>query len=540
MADVSHEGSGSRSGCAVFVGVAFIAIGGLVLAHNLLLMAGVASYTFVTQALRWFGTLWPVVFIVWGAYKVWSRSRDGGRTTVSWGEVALLVCLLVLGLAASGGKRLLDHRSVHVSADELADVLGPEFLGPSHVFVREETLELSEVESLHVSAQRGSVTVLGTDEEQLRLVVRKRVHDPVEAEAERKADRLRVSLGSSGGVARVEVEESEASRGVVADLEIRVPRRLEATVASRRGPIRVTGLSGGLDARTRYGLLEVVDVGGDVRAETSHSDLRLERIGGSVDATNRHGAVALRTVVGEVVARATNGGVLIEDASAGATIETRRGRVRVERIAGRLQVTARYGEISVEGAEADVALTANNRPVFVSGVDGSVSVEAKNSSILVRDVEGDVRVDNRYRTVLIRDVRGEAHVSGRQSAVDVDTVAGKVTVEASHEDVRVHDFGAGLEVRATHADLVADSARLGGDVVLETTYGDVTLRVAPDASATIEASLREGELESAFGPLEGPATEGETERFSGTLGGGGARVRMDSVYGDIRIERRDP
>ena len=90
-----------RSAGVIFWGLALVAIGGLMLAHNLGYPIQIWPYI-----VRW----WPALLIVWGLLKFvdYFRFRHSGdnRPLFSGGEVALLIFLIFAGSAITTAANL--------------------------------------------------------------------------------------------------------------------------------------------------------------------------------------------------------------------------------------------------------------------------------------------------------------------------------------------------------------------------------------------------------------------------------------------------
>ena len=529
-----------RSGCATVTGFLLILVGGVFLAYNLAGQFGFPPIRVVAQAVAWFGTYWPAIFILWGIVKVVNRVVRPERASVGPLEVFVLGLVLIVGLSVSGARRAMEELSIHVTLDDVAGLVGPDLLGPRHRFESESRLDAGSARSLRVTGGRGRITVTGTDDREVHVVLVKRVHDLSEDSARSAADQVTLDLAADGELTRVTVQRAEAP-SVQTDLELRVPRALTVFVENDRGNVELSALTGAARVETSYGRVDATDLSGGVDVTTSHGDIRLRRVGGDTRANNRSGGVSASGVDGDLDIRSSGGRIVVDDVAGSLHVETRNGSVGVMGVEGAVEISARYAEVSVERVGADVTIGTNNRPVFVDDVTGSVSVTGRNSNVTLRRIGRDVTVENQYRPVLVADVSGRATINARQSVVDVDGAGGPVVIESSHEDIRVTRFDASLEIRSSHADLDVAAVSLAGPVTLVTTYGDVRLALPENAGAQLTAATEDGSIESALSAVE-PEEVGSSSRreLRTTLGDGTHAVSVQTSYGDISLPKVAP
>ena len=73
-------------------------------------------------------------------------------------------------------------------------------------------------------------------------------------------------------------------------------------------------------------------------------------------------------------------------------------------------------------------------------------------------------------------------------------------------------------------------------LAFRTVNGSITLDLPPDLSAEVRANTVNGEISTDF-PL---AVTGRVSRrhVTGTIGGGGRRLDLDTVNGSVRLRRR--
>lgn len=145
-------------------------------------------------------------------------------------------------------------------------------------------------------------------------------------------------------------------------------------------------------------------------------------------------------------------------------------------------------------------------------VSGDVTGRGLRAGAEVRSVSGDVR---------LTDIVG--------ATVEAQTVSGSVELgDIRADEVTAHTVSGDVEF--------AGEIRARGDYDLKTLSGDVVLRIPRGAGAEIDGSTFSGEFSSSF-PLTVKSTSRYTrsQRVSGTIGDGSARIRVESFSGNVAI-----
>ncbi|HZE89640.1 MAG TPA: DUF4097 family beta strand repeat-containing protein [Verrucomicrobiae bacterium] len=153
-----------------------------------------------------------------------------------------------------------------------------------------------------------------------------------------------------------------------------------------------------------------------------------------------------------------------------------------------------------------------------------LKVETVSALIDVSDFEGETELQS---------VSGTVHLTGSPKTADLTTVSGSISVDSK---ARL-DEGAFKTVSGS----IEVSAELSpqGRFKFGTVSGDVTLNVPRGASADVEASSFSGRIENDFGETPkktNPYLPSSELRFQ--IGGGGARVTLQTLSGRIRIAQQ--
>jgi hypothetical protein len=531
-----NEGSPGRSGCALVLGVLLIATGVLFLAQNLF---DYRLLPLLRQGVVLFADYWPVLLVLWGVAKVYQRFAQPSRARVGVFEILVLALIVTCGLGIVAARRVLEE----VSGEKLEDIVGlgtVSLVGaPVHRFPGETRFELGGAGEVAIVNPGGAVSVQGGEGTGIEVRFTKRVHHVSETDASAVADGVELDFDASGPVAHLTVVLPEGPRGrgrVECDLDVRVPKSVSVSIENRRGRVSAFDIEGPVRIETAHDGIEAGNLTGGLKATTRHGEIRVTGLSGTVELVNRGGSIVAEDVDGDLRAETSHGQLVAEDVTGKAALENRHARIQASRIGGEVRVTAQHAEVSIESA-GSAAVANSHGSIFVRDVQGDLSVDATNAPIQARNISGNVEIDDRDEAVTLVGVRGSARVRSPLSQVTVEEVEGAVEIESSNEDVRVAAFGSSLSVRSTHAEVSASTGRLAGSVSLQTTYGDVELRLPADASLRFEGRADDGELHSNVPGLEVLEDHrGAGRTWTGALGSSTHAVTVETSYGDIHLE----
>jgi hypothetical protein len=126
----------------------------------------------------------------------------------------------------------------------------------------------------------------------------------------------------------------------------------------------------------------------------------------------------------------------------------------------------------------------------------------------------------------------------------IETVNASVTIDGVHGDVRVRAVNGPVQAKGLAADAVLDtvngsihaeftSVKAGQKITVHSVNGAVTLALPKDADVAVQAETINGSVASEL-PLQPTGTVARN-RLNGTLGGGSAALKVDTVNGGIRL-----
>ena len=347
--------------------------------------------------------------------------------------------------------------------------------------------------TLKIRTDLGSIRVLSSEEDRvrIRIVVRTRARDRQDARRMLGRVRIMARRARDGVIVTGELEERGRGRRnwLSLEFEARVPRRYNAVLQTGGGNIEIEPLDGAVN---------VVTAGGNI----------------SVDAVTRL-----------VNARTAGGNIRVGEAGADARLTTAGGMIRVGNVAGDAHLETSGGFI-VGGriGGAVVAVTAG----------GDIMLQAAGGPVQARTMGGQIHIIESGGGLEAESFGGSVLVIGSRGGIDVSTYGGSIDLMEIKGPVR-----AVTQAGRILALIEAKQAEFGPST-LQTSHGDVTVYLPEKLAFTIEAKIDGGHghrIRSDF-PLQiqgGDLRHSATVRGSGEINGGGELLTIRTVDGDIFI-----
>lgn len=196
------------------------------------------------------------------------------------------------------------------------------------------------------------------------------------------------------------------------------------------------------------------------------------------------------------------------------------GRMEVDRIRGRVDVRTSGG--SVRFAEIDGSLKGRTSggSIKASALTGSVDLQTSGGSIQVENTAG-----------------GEVQLSTSGGSIQASGLDGKAVLRTSGGGIRVRSSGPALEATTSGGSIDADlETNPAGPVFLRTSGGGISVTLPATAAVELDAATSGGSVRNEF---DTPTFAGRQRNvLRGSLGAGGAEVKLRTSGGSIQIRKR--
>jgi DUF4097 and DUF4098 domain-containing protein YvlB len=222
-------------------------------------------------------------------------------------------------------------------------------------------------------------------------------------------------------------------------------------------------------------------LGGGINVNSPHGDVHLSEITGSVQvhlANDKHDFSA-HQVTGDIIADGNCNDLTLSDT---------KGRITIN---GEI-----FGEVHLENIGGPVDIHTSVTDLQLAELTGDLTLNSDD--LRVTEAKGPVHVATHSKDVDLSQIYGDVHVEDRDGRISVEP-AGNYAVEAKNNK------------------------------------GDVELTLPPNASASVSAKTRNGDIVSDYSmPSLG---DGENKVATFQIGSGGAKVTLSTENGDVRIKK---
>ena len=454
---MTYSGTNYRRRRGGFVGgVILILLGVLLLAHN---------FRPDIPAWEWIARWWPLLLILIGVGRmieniVARRTGQQPGRLLTGGEVFLI--LLVL---CAAGIVTFGHRNpgiVNIFDDE--DVPWGEHVVETQELPAQPVKPGAEIV---IQAQRGNITINGTDESEIRVVARKSASAFDENSARESARAIDVKLVSTsrGFEVRPESRGSGSDRART-DLEIHIPKNTTVSVKTDSGDVHICDINGSVDAVDGHGSIEICNAGGDVHAEMKHGDVRILTAKGNVRLTGNGSEVEVDDVTGDAsVEGEFYGPIRARNVTRGFHFVSSHTDLSVGALPGRLELDS--GNLSMDDASGNIQLTTRDKSVVMENITGRLRIDNKRGEVTVR-----LRQAPKEDLSISEESGGIELAMPANSNFEVDAVSrsGEISNDFDDPDIKATDDGHGNKM------LRGKRGSKGPRIELRSTWGPIRLR----------------------------------------------------------------
>lgn len=234
-----------------------------------------------------------------------------------------------------------------------------------------------------------------------------------------------------------------------------------------------------------------------------------------------------------------------------------------------ITIDAGHGDITAAGLGAGLNVTAEHGDVHLDTITGPVQLHFGNDKhdFSAHEVTGDITLDE-CNDLTLSDIKGKVTQSGLISGdVHIQNVSGPIHLHTTVTDLQVAELPGDLtldsddlhvndakgQVRVTTHSKDVDLSQIYGDTYVEdrdgrvsvepagnnsvevkNSKGDVEVSLQPNASASVNLNVRNGDLVSDYTI---PSTDNENKVASFQIGSGSARIVLSTDNGDIHLKK---
>jgi DUF4097 and DUF4098 domain-containing protein YvlB len=403
-----------------------------------LIVIGVFFLLITSHVISWaqfghhFARYWPLLLILWGVVRLTEyysdRSQGLPPRGIGAGGVLFLIMLIIFGMSASQADRV-NWQALQGEIDTDDNFLGGMF-GQTFTFTSSQQRDLPDVKDLNlrVLSDRGDVTISAWDENKVKVDVNKHIRANDQNEASHLDQQTQPTIGVDGNVITVNANTTgSGNRGIRADLEVWVPRKIAA------------------DINTRHGDITLKDRAANVKASTSHGDITVDDVTGNVGVEQRKGDIHVANVTGDV------------------TVDGQVNDSTISDVKGSLKLNGDFfGDINLAKIEKGVAFRSSRTDMELARLDGDLNMQS--GDLRASRLFGPMRVLTRSKDIHLDDLNGDLRVENSNGTVEVHSAKlGAIEIQNRSGDVQVtvpEKAGFQLDVKARNGEINSDFSGL--------------------------------------------------------------------------------
>ncbi len=404
-----------------------------------------------------FARFWPLLLIIWGVIKLLEyqqAQREGTRAPgIGAGGVFLLVVLIVAGLIATQATRV----NWEAIRDEINIDDGDFTLfGNTYNYNDELTQTFPTGGSLRVVNDHGAVNVNISDDNQIKVVVRKRIG----ADRQEDADKYNASTKPQITVSDRNVTlnantEGASGHKVITDMDVFIPRKAALVISSRRGDVNVTGRDGDVEISNQHGDVTIEDINGNSALNLEHSSVKLSHVSGDVSIEGRANDVTLSDAKGAVrLSGEFMESVKLSKVAKTVSFKSARTDMEFAKLDGDLDLDS--GDLRASSLAGPLRLTTRAKDIRLDGVSGDVRLEDENGAVEVRlNSPGNVQIKNRKGDIEVTlPVKAGFQADARARNGEIHSDFSELKIDNAHDQATatgtVGNGGAHLQITNEH------------------------------------------------------------------------------------------
>jgi hypothetical protein len=506
------------------------------------------------------GRYWPVLLILLGLGKVLEYFLRKEAVSIRFGEIIGILFLLLIGAFFT---KISDSRMSNFLRDLPIEIGGTpirpgQWMGESHAFTEEISVPLQNSIPIRIENSYGSVSVSPGSDREIIIRLRKVVYG-TESRAKEVADQIHIQTAQQGKNDPQARPTAEAEPGktpdavfVVStnrealsskdyrfntDMEILVPKNTQLQVKNAFGDIRVAEIKGKLDLSTTHRSLEVQNCVGEFVIATRYGECRLNDLVGNLTLDGR-GKVYIDNIKGDVSVTNEYSPLEILNVDGKLAVSSTEGSLRIEKISNPVTINARGTQVRAEKLQSTLRVVTSHKNVDITDVESDVSVESSYATIALKNIKGNAVISSNTDRISADDIRGQLKVTARGSSLRANGVKGPLDIQTTRKEVIVNDFEDACSVVNEYARVRLSTRKLGkGDVKVINHHGGIDLFLPEGAAFSIDASARNGKVQSSYAGLEAPGNSDTNGVLKSKMKTGGPRIAVETEYGNIRISR---
>ena len=504
------------------------------------------------------GHYWPVLLILLGLGKILEYFLKREAVSIRVGEIIGILVLLLIGSMISRTftgdlGQIIGEMPIEIGGTSMRP---GQWIGESHTYSEEVAYTLGSTMPIRIENSYGSVSVTPGSDREIRVRLKKVIYGD-EAGARSFAAEIHLQGETEGQTGPPATLKAEAEPGMKADarrfavrtnresfssrhysfntdMEVLVPKNSQVQVINSFGKVQATGIDGKLELSTTHGSLELRDCTGQFDVSDHYGECLLANLKGDLHVDGR-GRVYVENVKGDVTVKDEYSPVEIQNVDGKLSVTSTESSLSVQHVTKPVVIDARGTQVQVRDLRDSLKIATSHRDVEISEVASQVSIESRYATLNLKAIAGDIDINSSSDSVSADDIRGRFVLKARGTGVRANGIRGPLSIQTTLKDVVINDFGDSCTIANEYAGISLAAESLGkGDVNVKNRNGNVELFLPGGASFLINATARNGKVESDYAGLT-PTRSANTGTLKSRIKAGGPTITVETDSSDIHI-----
>jgi DUF4097 and DUF4098 domain-containing protein YvlB len=271
-------------------------------------------------------------------------------------------------------------------------------------------------------------------------------------------------------------------------------------------------------------------------------DLDLSTAGGDIEVDDM--------IKGGVKAATSGGDIDVDDVDGVLELATSGGDIRVGTVKGDAELRTSGGDIEIDDVEGVLDAKTSGGDITIGNVAKSLDAKTAGGDIEVGNVGGDADCATAGGDIILAEVSGTADLRTAGGDIEIESASGKVSAQTAGGDMKLLNITGSIKAETAGGDVEVHLDPQGStQSTIETKGGDIVLRVPASAKTEIEAEIRihhggwgdwDGDRDyDIYSDFDHESKDRDKRGVHAkyVLNGGGARIYLETMHGDITIEK---
>lgn len=201
-------------------------------------------------------------------------------------------------------------------------------------------------------------------------------------------------------------------------------------------------------------------------------------------------------------------------------IATTSGDMQLQQLNGSADISSVSGCVRTEAISGNIQLATTSGNIILQCVDGNADVSTTSGDVEIQEGKGDRSISSISGDILVKEMEG---------SFDISTTSGEIRVQAQE--------GQG-KAETSSGDISVELSGLTGNLNMNSTSGDVNIKLPESDSFDFEADTTSGDINTFFDDNLKFSKKGNNAQGTYGTNRNGSRIDIETTSGDIKITNK--